>query len=166
MKTLLSLFTLLVLQLSSIAGPLSPELKVLDHYAGTWQGTLSSFPGATIDIQVAWTLDGKFLRHSLSVSAGSSAGIFEMMQMMTFDKAKGVYRSWGFSSTGGSSEAEGTWDPESKTLTWKESNVAAGTLTVSKAVFTDDDTEDYTSVTTDREDKIVQKLKGQKKRVK
>src|SRR5262249_8038294 len=100
--------------------PASPELKVLDRVAGTWDTEASfrsfgekprdeTFKGVTT---IEWPLGGRFLQ-----SRGSHPGRLEDLQMMTYDPIKKVYRHWYFSSEGVAEQSAGQWDDKKLTMT-------------------------------------------------
>lgn len=64
-RSLLLAFMVLTVPLAAMASaaPPSPELQVLNHYLGDWDGTLTSLPNVKIAISCEWVLDGNFLRH-------------------------------------------------------------------------------------------------------
>jgi hypothetical protein len=101
---------------------LAPELKVLDRYAGTWDGQSTVKPGPLVlqeshheDAAVAkWVLGGMFLRVDAKMADGAEA-----VQMMTWDAQKRQYRHWFFHSNHPPTESSGEWDEKRPGFAWK-----------------------------------------------
>ena len=123
------------------AAPTSPELNPLNRFVGTWtmQQTIKTASGPEVTLTGVVThklvLGGRFLE-STSVS---NPGEQHVLQMSLWDDMRRLYRSWYFDSNGRTSEWQGTWDNDSKTLTQtaKLSQEITGTGTFR---FVDDDT--------------------------
>src|SRR5437763_346362 len=94
-----------------------PELKALSHWVGRWDGQLTvkpgdGFPGrtATGTSQTEWVHGGRFARQTWTIAAGDGFPEMSGSSMMTYDPQRKAYRGWTFVSTGGVSEATGTWN--------------------------------------------------------
>ena len=85
------------------ATPNNPNLKQLEWLVGDW---VDQSDASTVDTSVAWTKNGAFLTANFRVSvAGMDA--LEGVQVIGWDPAKSVIRSWVFDSDGGF--GEGFW---------------------------------------------------------
>ena len=150
--------------LASFAAELTPEQEHLNHYVGVWDGTLTSLPEAKIRINCEWTLGGAFLRHSLTVQPTPDAQPITVLQLMTYDATKQIYRAWSFYSNGSSVQGEGAWDAAVKTFTWTYHEEANGTTTVTKVSFPDADSESTVTQATNRDGKVISEIRGTKTR--
>jgi len=97
----------------------------LGQFVGSWRFMLISkgeapennwaFGGNTTG---KWILDGRFIEQSFDAGAIDGSGRVKGRVLMTYDEKKRVYRIWSFFSEGTALETEGTWDQESRTMTW------------------------------------------------
>jgi hypothetical protein len=159
MSRLLSFLLLSTLvAMTSVGAALSPEQEHLNQYAGNWDGTISSAPGAKIRITCEWILDGTFLRHSLTLEPSPGAPSIGVLQLMTYDTTKRVYRAWSFYSDGSSVQGEGEWDAASSTFTWTNHDESKGTTTVTKVAFPDSKTESTFTQIKNRDGEVVSEI--------
>lgn len=94
-----------------------PELKALDHYAGSWDTEITSKnpPFTKGTVTAKWVLDGRFLQQTAEGKDGPT--VFKYMSLMTYDPNKKVYRSWIFLSDGFAAESEGSWNAKDQVMT-------------------------------------------------
>ena len=138
----------------------SPELKVLDRYAGTWVEHISGRPEVRRRDEGEWILEGRFLRQKWTTEALEDAPKASGMTLMTYDRERNVYRSWSFLATGSMIENDGTWDAKSNTMTWGH-RVTERTEKVTTTVsFPDEATQEWSIVQTDAEGKILREIAG------
>ncbi len=115
----------------------SKETEVLAKFIGTWDTKVETSNGqnAGAEVVAEWMLDGKFVRRSIKLSHEK----VEIQEIMTFDKFEKCFRRWEFRS--GDSmpciEYSGTWDEESKTMTWI-ATTKTGVTRTTKCKFEDD----------------------------
>jgi hypothetical protein len=139
------------------AAPASPEHKVLDRFAGTWDTEASfrrfgagardeTFQGATT---VDWTLGGRFLQWR-----GNHPGRLEDLQVVTYDPARKAYRHWYFSSEGIAEESTGQWNETTRTMTWR-GDLPGGRTLVHEVCFPDRDTQEWKLAVKDAEGKVL-----------
>jgi hypothetical protein len=158
----LAVFILFALvSVDSFCADLSPEQEHLNHYVGEWDGTISTLPNAKVSISCEWILNGTFLRHSLSINppVGATA-----LQLMTYDKTKGIYRAWSFYSDGRTVQGEGKWDDDSKIFTWTNRDDASQTTTVTKVSFPSVDSESTVTQIMGPGGEVVSEIRGTKTR--
>jgi len=98
-------------------GKLTPALE---RYLGEWTsttlakargGTESKLSGSD---SVVKTYDGTFLM--ARVNAGGGRG--EVIELITFDTEKDIYRMWTYTAQGAVIEWDGKWDDKARTLAW------------------------------------------------
>jgi len=126
-------------------GPL--ELKALDWLAGDWQDQTAG--ADTVTTRAAWTKSGRFLRRSISVlHAGEEA--MQATEIIGWDPAKAVIRSWVFDSEGGF--GEGVWSQEgTRWIVKSTSTLPNGQRASALNIFTMKDANSYTWESTNRE---------------
>jgi len=139
------------------------ELKVLDRFVGNWDSetTVRLSEGKPRDsklkgtISVEWTLGSRFVQwKGSSIPAG-----FEDLQLLTFDAGKKTYRHWYFSSEGIGDDSTGTWDEETRTMTWK-GDLRDGSSLLNVVRFTDKDTQEWKLVVKDKAGKALTEMHG------
>src|SRR5947209_15672922 len=71
-----------------------PELKILNHYAGSWDGeiTAKGQPFTKGKVTAKWILDGRFLQQTSELQAQDGSPVLKFTSLMTYDPAKKVYR--------------------------------------------------------------------------
>ncbi len=165
MKTCFAL--LLAAFVSAIAEVPSKELLPLENYAGKWTGSLTGNSEARSSQTGQWTLDGHFLEVNW-VLEPEPDGTSKLTgkTIMTFDVAKGVYRSWQYFSTGLFITAEGTWNKASRTFTWTAKNPENGDTIVTKAAFPTESAESWSIVGKDASGNETLSLSGNNAREK
>ena len=100
-----------------------PELKILQHFVGTWTTELIQKRAEWTPKEVRvtgtdtteWVLGGRFIQSKTRSADGKS----ENMRLATYDAQKKEYRRWSFDSGGAFNEASGQWDEGSKSLKWE-----------------------------------------------
>ncbi len=155
--------------------PKSPELKVLDRFAGTWNAKgvnkraewnpeETHFTGRG---QFQWILKGQFLSCQARLQTPGQAEDSEFLLLQTYDKEKKVYRRWYFDSAGlfPRSDTTGRWNPNTQTLTWTSDLGEGRTQTVIDR-FLDKDTTQWSIVVKDKKGTIFQDTQGTSTRVK
>jgi hypothetical protein len=122
-----------------------PDLQPLGHFVGSWRFMLNSKGEAPEynwivlgKITGKWILDGKFIELSFVGSGPDGSGGVKGRVLMTYDEKKTVYRIWSFVSDGTAVESKGTWDQESRTMTWvygdDENNVTTNVEIAEKGI--------------------------------
>ena len=103
----------------------SPELAVLDRFAGQWEvseshyDSLGAVVGSAKGIEEgAWILDGRTLQRTYTT--GVEGNLFRAVGMITWDAAEKHFEGVWFdnTSTNGPTALTGTWDEASKTMTF------------------------------------------------
>jgi hypothetical protein len=167
-STMSRLFRFLLLfplvALTSFGAGLTPEQEHLNHYVGEWDGTLTNLPNAKVRITCEWILSGTFLRHSLTFQPTPDAPPMSVLQLMTYDTTKQVYRAWSFYSNGSSVQGEGAWDAAASTFTWTNRDEADGTTTITKVSFPDADSESTFTQIKNRAGQVISEIRGTKTR--
>jgi hypothetical protein len=130
-----------------------PELLPLGQYAGNWEIEMtiknSEHPQGVKTTGTAvgeWIHGGRYLRQTWSVNAAGGIPDVNGSSIRTYDPRKRTYRTWSFDSSGTSEESEGSWDPKTRTLTWKVPENAAGGVTITKSTFREDGKETWSIV--------------------
>jgi len=108
--------------------PESPELDVLNKFAGTWKTSTVLKPSVWIATETKvdgtrkakWVLKNKFLK------VIGKGGDVETREMNSFDQQRRIYTRWTFDSNGSIGHWRGRWNEEKMTMTWKLD--AAGTV--------------------------------------
>jgi hypothetical protein len=133
-----------------------PELVPLGHYAGNWEIEMtiknSEHPDGVKTTGTAvgeWIHGGRYLRQTWTVKAADGIPDVNGSSIRTYDPRKQTYRTWSFDSSGNSEESAGTWDPKTRTLTWKVPENAAGGTTITTSTFSEDGKETWSIVATD-----------------
>jgi Protein of unknown function (DUF1579) len=136
------------------------ELRVLEDMIGTWDEVVTVKPAEwtpasetrTSVTRRSWSLGGKLMRSDGTWQPTKT----EFLYLVAYDAAARVYRCWYFDTTGEMPREPmtGTWDAESRTLTWTVTD-GAGNQTVAKHKIIDKDRHDWTMVVTNRDRKVV-----------
>jgi hypothetical protein len=132
------------------------ELKVLDRLVGNWQEEEISKPAEWTPKEertkststTEWVLGGRFVQMK---ERGNDN--LEVVQMITYDVDKKVYRRWRFTSGGTATETTGKWDEDSKTLTWT-GTLAKDISFVSRWKMTSKDTMEGAAIAKDGSGKV------------
>lgn len=140
-------------------------LQVLEHYLGTWEIVVETegSPLTGGEYTARWVLDGSFVEKTGYLSSGDDADQMETTTWMTVDEDAGVYRMWSFMSGGTASEAEATWDPDTRTMT--DVRRHDGMTFTTKTEFVGRDIQKWTMETVDENGKVVNRLEGTNKRL-
>jgi hypothetical protein len=151
------------------ATPISPELKPLQRFIGSWDQQVVSKPTiwtpkettAKCPVTVNWILRGRMIEHRCAWSPGNTQGLC----LMAYDAVNGQYRQWYFDSSGSIPHGEnrGKWDEAAKTFTWKGASDNAITSTQTHRFF-DSDTQEWTLVFKDRTGKVLLDMEAKAKR--
>ena len=126
-----------------------PELKVLSQYAGDWDLAYTSkdAPFKRGEYHAKWTLNGRFLQRTGKLEAVfTRPKTLRLQTFLTYDPIAGAYRSSTFLSNGRTLESSGTWDPETRTMTWVSTNRDNKILTTTTETFADDGSYRWTNV--------------------
>ena len=97
--------------------PKSPELKVLDHFVGSWRHELVSRQAngdekkSTETVVTKWSLQGQYTEHRVTDSNGKQT----TLALITYDSDAGLYKNWSFVSSSAR--------PILNTLRWNESKM-------------------------------------------
>lgn len=162
----LSAFLLPKVVLTAQEGPAPhvPELKVLSNYIGTWDVSITSpdAPFAKGQSTAEWILDGMFVQQTGSLNSKDGSNVLQVRTLMTYDNQKKQYRMWQFASDGTFGEATGKWDAKTRTMTSIGHNDQNTTTTT--AIVTEDGTEKWSIVTTNRNNQVVFEISGTNKR--
>jgi len=99
----------------------APQLEPLGHYVGEWKfdGNLNGNPFLKGTAESKFILDGSFLQQHLDLRSPNGDDILKLMFLRTWDAKRQQYRSWSFAPGGDSLEWTGSWDADSRTMSWK-----------------------------------------------
>lgn len=162
-----SLFALLVsVPLSSAEGPSPevPELKALDHYAGSWDVVITGggSPFSKGEVNATWILDGRYLQQIGTLQSADGKQTLKYTALMTYDPQRNTYRAWTFLSDGYTGEARSTWDAKAKVMTSITPN--EGSTTTTTADFSEAGTEKWRIVARDAAGNVVFEMAGKNTR--
>jgi hypothetical protein len=143
--------------------PALPELKPLERWAGKWNtAVVIKVNGGALDdirlqgtVTTEWIHNGYFLQQKYTWVGNGKFRTIEGTVLMTYDLSRRAFRRWVFASNGHMAESEGVWEPKSRTMTWTHHDKKTGVLIVHTTTFTDADTEVWTEVTRNREERIL-----------
>ena len=129
---------------------LTPELKILNRWAGDWNVDVKFEPARwtpegsekTETKESKWILQNTFLEE---IRHDSKPSIGEHRALTGFDMRKRLYRTWYFDSNGNRNTASGTWDEKTATMTWMSDLDTGGQLRATDR-FIDADTHEYSIV--------------------
>jgi Protein of unknown function (DUF1579) len=135
---------------------LSPELKLLDRLAGTWDVTAESkkaeWTPADISIKSkvvrSWVLNRTYLQ---DISTGADGT--ESISLNTYDPKRSEYRAWWFSSEGYTSKSTGQADQTGNAILWK-STLPTGQTSNGSVTILDADNQVWKFIITDAADKV------------
>jgi hypothetical protein len=138
------------------AAQLSPELKVLDRLAGTWDVTAHGKKAVWTPeegsmkskVVRSWVLNRGYLQDVSKADDGT-----ESMSLFTYDPKRGEYRSWWFASDGYTSKSIGQWDAASNSMRLR-STLPEGQTSAGSVHFTDDDHHEWKILITDAAGKV------------
>ena len=149
--------------------PLSPELKPLQRFIGSWEQQVVSKPAEwtpdkttmTCPVTVNWILRGRMIEHRCVWSPGKRHGLC----LMAYDAENKEYRQFYFDSNGGIPRGEnrGKWDEATKTFTWT-GRLANGIMTTQAHQFIDNDRQEWTLVFKDSTGKVCLDMEAKAKR--
>lgn len=147
-----------------VAPPKPPELRVLDAFVGTWNTDVHHKAAAwnpkefksSGTATYEWTLDGRFLQ-----SRGlANPGKVEDLQIIGYDPEAKEYLMWYFNSQGAANgPVPGTWDPATRTLTWK-GELGDGIVSQNPVRFVDKDTIEWRMTIQDKAGKLLVDVQG------
>ncbi len=140
-------------------------LEVLEHYLGTWEIVIETegSPLTGGEYTARWVLDGSFVEKTGYLSAGDDADEMETTTWMTFDPDAGVYRMWSFMSGGAASEAEASWDPDTRTMI--DVRHHDGMTFTTTTQFVGPDIQKWSMETVDAKGQVLNRLEGTNKRL-
>ena len=152
---------------------LSPELKPLQRFIGSWDGQFvvnsaewtSEKTTAPLTHKVEWILGGRMIRHRFVLSPPVDS---HGLTFMACNPEGNVYRRWDFDSGGGFPRGEdgetlGKWAEATQTFTWKYSAPNGETSTATNR-FIDSDTHDWTLVSKDSTGEVLLDMESKAKR--
>jgi hypothetical protein len=145
-----------------------PELKALDHYAGSWDVEITSKgqPFTKGKATANWILDGRFLQQTGELQAEDGSSVVKITTLMTYDPAKKVYRSWTFLSDGNAGESNGNWDAKRRVMTSVGRKDESGGFSTTTADFSEAGIEKWRIVFKDGTGKVVGEMSGKNTRQK
>ena len=145
-----------------------PELKPLDGYAGTWDITITiKNPDQAEGVERTgksvgkWLHNGRFLHQSWTINEADDFPGANGSIMRTYDPRGNRYRSWHFDSAGMAEESEGSWDEETRTMTFTARENLAGGTTINKSTFHDDGRETWSILIKDRDGSTLAEVQGE-----
>jgi hypothetical protein len=149
---------------------LVPELQLLQRWAGKWDLTMTykvGNKGEQADVTGTatgkWVLNGYFLEQKYSLGGKGASLHLTGTVTMSYDPSQNLYQRWVFVSNGHRSESLGKWDEKSRTMTWSFRQ-ANGVTIVTRVTCTDDDTETWTEVILNPDEKIISEMSGKNTR--
>lgn len=157
--------------------PKSPELKVLDQFAGTWtvKATLKRLEWNPEDknyvgrYEAMWVLNGRFLKQEgrLQNVKNPRTDYFEYLNLWTYDTDKKEYRNWYFDSMGSfnRSDTSGKWNLYTKNLVCT-SKLEEGRIVTILYDIVDENTIYWSTVLKDKNGSILQNMQGTSTRLK
>lgn len=96
-----------------------PELKVLQAFFGTWEGTVGN-SDAVIKAKREWVLNSRFLKHEFTLIGGDLSGTI----YRGYDTTEKEYTMVFLDSTGHASHLTGQWSEDQKMLTLEATDSA------------------------------------------
>lgn len=137
-----------------------PELKVLSNYVGTWDVAITSrdSPFTKGESSTTWVLDGRFVQQTGVLRSADGFNAIRVTTLMTYDSERKMYRMWSFLSNGSTSEATGTWDEATRTMT--SISRQDGSTTTTTAKFSDNGIEEWLFTTTNQSNEVVGRFGG------
>lgn len=146
----------------------SPE-EVLALWVGTWKGkdvikpTKSNPKELTweVSLECKWMLGRQFVEEFGEVPANNHKHRY----IVGYDATKKVYRDWLFMSDGTTMQSTGSWDAQTKTMTWK-ADIGDGSTVVGKTHFIDADAYEWTALGRDKSGKVFLDMHAERRRVK
>ena len=145
-----------------------PELKAIDHYAGTWDVEMTStgHPFTKGKVTAKWILDGRYLQQTGELLADDGSPVMKHTSLMTYDPTKKVYRSWIFLSDGTAGESDATWDEKRQIMTSVGRKDENGVFSTTTADFSQAGVEKWKMVIKDSTGKVVSEMSGKNSRKK
>ena len=148
-----------------------PELKALDHYAGTWDVEMTIVPrdpnqqGKTFrgQVEAKWVVGGRFLEQTGTYRLSETGQPLVIKTLMTYDTAEKQYHYWLFLSSGGVRESRGQWNEQTKTMT-STMKSADGDVTTTTADFSTAGEENWTIETRHVDNSIAFRITGKNTR--
>ena len=137
-----------------------PALAALSNYVGTWDVAITSkdSPFTRGQSTAQWILDGRFVQQSGHVASADGGTILKITTLMTYDQKEKTYRMWSFISNGTTSESTGKWDEKTRTMTSIRRGGATTTTTTAK--FAENGTEEWSIVTTNQNNEVIEEFAG------
>ncbi len=145
-----------------------PELQILNNYLGEWdvevtsKNALFAVGQCVGQASATWTLDGRFLQQTSSLAPANDSKLWKTTILMTYDEKRKTYRMWRFLSSGHVTEAIGSWDSKTRTMT---STYEDGDLTVTfTSQFSENGIEQWSLVMTDKKGSVFGRITGKNTR--
>jgi hypothetical protein len=143
------------------------ESPVLGRYVGTWEGSsVTKAEGWSVAESRSeavtvyeWGLKGRLL----TKKSKDKGGVMEVLDLLAYDPDAKEFRGWHFDSMGKTSEARGTWDEATQTLTLR-TDLGGGVTGVTRERFVDAGTTEWTFLATDAEGKVCLDAGGKMRR--
>lgn len=126
--------------LMGVGDQVPPEMKVLERLVGTWKSenvlkTALATPTTSPNVgKNTLILGGHFIENKNY----NNEGVLLNINIFSYDAKAQVYRQWLFMSDGNTLESTGTWDADTRTLTFTKEQ--GGNKGVFSMRFVDDDT--------------------------
>jgi hypothetical protein len=145
-----------------------PDLKVLDHYVGTWNVEFvnKDLPFSKATATAKWILDGRFVEQTGELEPKEGASAFKIKTLYTFDANKNAFRSWTFTSDGSVVENDCVWDEKAKTMTSISKKVEGEGFSTTTADFSEAGVERWKIAITDATGKVTAEIVGKNTREK
>jgi hypothetical protein len=139
-----------------------PDLKVLDHYVGTWNVEFANkdLPFSNAKVTAKWVLGGRFVEQAGELEAKDGSNSFKIKTLYTFDAKKNAFRSWTFTSDGSVDENDCVWDEKAKTMTSISKKVEGEGFNTTTADFSQDGVENWKIAITDAAGKVTAEIIG------
>lgn len=139
-----------------------PELQVLSNYVGDWDVAITSkdSPFLKGKSSAKWILNGRFVQQTGSLKSEDGSAKLEITTLMTYDQTQKTYKMWLFVSNGAVSEATGTWDPKTRTMTSTQRNGDGDNTTKTVARFADGGVEHWSITATSPNGKVLSAIEG------
>lgn len=145
-----------------------PDLKVLDHYVGTWNVEFANkdLPFSKATVTAKWVLGGRFVEQNGELERTDGSGAFKIKTVYTFDVKKNAYRSWTYTSDGSVDENDCVWDEKAKTMTSISKKSEGEGFYTTTADFSEAGVENWKIAITDAAGKVTAEIIGKNTREK
>lgn len=146
----------------AFAGPPAAEqLKILQPLVGKWKSQSTVKPNIRLkegyvangEYTTQWIHNGHFLESRGFMT--NPNGRYEISAIVGFDRQTGALRRFAFDSNGLIIDAQGEWDPATRTFTWKTQNAPPGWTSVAIMKIESDDKITFTGIAKNEKGEIV-----------